>query len=197
MAELPSYLQYLVALPRDDPLEWYPFDYQRQAAIFRIGNLSLPPKEFQPYTFNPYRHDLEGTGIPVQEIGNHAAVWPEHGYPIVTPKTHAWVEANQEGLEEVVEVMHEVYASFYEDASEIVRGDGIGHMGFAAWPREGGGIGLQVLGDCACSGPNLYGALQGIEHGYGEYDLHNADTQAQQVSLYAGLGHIAHLASRG
>jgi hypothetical protein len=60
---------------------------------------------------------------------------------------------------------------------------------------ESGGLHVQTLGNCACLGLAADGVMvRGLQEGYGEYELHNADTTAQRVSLYAGLGHLAHMA---
>jgi hypothetical protein len=69
-------------------------------------------------------------------------------------------------------------------------------MGFASRILEEGRINLQVWGDCACLG-SAYGGLfrDVMEKGFVEYELHNADSQVQRAALYAGIGHLAHLAS--
>jgi hypothetical protein len=92
-----------------------------------------------------------------------------------------------------------VFASFLSNPDELPLQDedGFGFMGFNAHLQENEGLRLQVFGNCACMGPEWPGDLiHGVENEFAEYHLHNADTQAQRVSLYAGLGHLASLAAQ-
>jgi hypothetical protein len=36
-----------------------------------------------------------------------------------------------------------------------------------------------------------------FEYNWGEYDTHNADTQRERASLFAGMGHLAQLCIAG
>lgn len=71
-------------------------------------------------------------------------------------------------------------------------------MGFSAGRRELGGIGVQVMGNCACMGPEVEGVFinDQFEHGFAEYGFHNADYSWQRASLCAGMGHMALLAEK-
>jgi hypothetical protein len=125
------------------------------------------------------------------------------GGPISCPRLRDWVTANPERVREAIPVMHDVYKSFLDEPDDmpVLEENHHTHMGFAAGiyreSDEYRGVGLQVLGNCACLGinPMSHKVKGGSENGFVEYDLHNADTNAQRVSLFAGLGYLATLAS--
>jgi hypothetical protein len=201
MSELPHFFEYLKEHPQEDhPLlgkfDLYPFAYDDEAECFTVGPTRIHPHEFDPYTFNPYVLGIKDRGIELDDLPEHPAVLPGFGAVILGPRAHEYAMTNVDG-HNVIKVMHDVFTSFLADPSDFPLRENVGHLGFAAWQREDGGFGLQVVGDCACSNPNLQGLhVQGMENGWAEYDLHNADSVAQRTSLYAGLGHIAHLAGK-
>jgi hypothetical protein len=195
VAEIPSYFEFLKE--QGEKTDLYLFSYNRESRVFTIGEAEVALQEFDPYTFNPFALHLDRDGIEVNDIPNHPALLPGFGDIILGPKAHEWAQSHPHELAATFSVLYESYTSFFADTSFIPTEADTSHMGFAAGWREYGGIGLQVLGNCACMGPDPYsGKIKGMfEHGYAEYDLHNADTQAQRASLYAGLGHIARLTS--
>lgn len=76
-----------------------------------------------------------------------------------------------------------------------------GMFGFNAILKEDGSFNLSTFGNCACLGKNPYPHFMYCESDRNlpqtsqalEYDLHNIDWPAQELSLYAGAGTIAWL----
>lgn len=74
-----------------------------------------------------------------------------------------------------------------------------GFVGIEVYRLDNGRFGLQTMGNCACLG------FDGSEpnHGRSSTDyskilrLHNTDTSAQRLSLYAGIGALAWFATNG
>ncbi len=145
--------------------------------------------------FNPDELGLND-GIDIDEMSQHAALITIMGDAIVGPGLHEWVEANPKALAVTYKVMYEAHVAFLDDPSQSPTEHTTSYIGFASGLRKYGGIGLQVLGSCACMGPNPQSDYfdEQFENGFAEYDLHNADKQVQRTSLYAGLGHLARLA---
>ncbi|NNN21649.1 MAG: hypothetical protein HKL80_06565 [Acidimicrobiales bacterium] len=192
MSEIPSFFNYLKS--EGDKSGLYPFAYVNEDKAFSIGDGKVALTDFDPYTFSSDELGL-GDGIDIDEMPQQAALISIMGGVIIGPKLHEWVEANPKVLADTYKVMYEAYVAFLDDLSQVPAERTTSHMGFASGLREYGGIGLQVLGNCACMGPNpqSYYIDGQFEHGFGEYDLHNADSQVQRASLYAGLGHLAQL----
>jgi hypothetical protein len=196
MAEIPKFFQNRRDYGEKSHL--HPFSYRSEDGVFVIASAEIAETVFDPYGFNPYRPELgiDPEGIDVDDVPNHPLMIPTFGKLLAGPKLHDWAKNNPSKLLDTYKIMHKVCSAFFDDPSQISDKSSVGHMGFASGPREDGGIHLQVLGDCACLGPDphsLYVKNQ-FENGYAEYDLHNADYQYQRVGLYAGLGHIARLA---
>lgn len=174
-----------------------PFLYDHESKSFLIGKdkQTLAVTDFDPYTYNDYGREEQAIRE-IEELTQHPALLQIVSGPIVTPRLHGWVqEAQNEFAEQTVRLMHDVYSMFYEEPIPFETGGGF--MSFEAGVRQDGAIGLQVLGNCACFGPKYSTGMfeEGVEHGFAEYELHNADSQAQRISLYAGLGHLAKLAA--
>jgi hypothetical protein len=197
MSEIPEFYQY--RKEEGEKSHLHPFSYRNDDSVFEIAGVEIPLADFDPYSFNPYLPEfgIDPDGIEIDDIPNHPALIPTFGNLLVGPKLHDWANQNTDQLLNVFKVMHKAYAAFYDDPSQISGEKGVGHMGFASGPREDGGIHLQVMGDCACMGPNYnsFYIRNQFENGYAEYDLHNADFQFQRASLYAGLGHLARRAA--
>jgi hypothetical protein len=182
-----------------DYVDLLPFKYEYESSSFRVGSAAIDIHDFDPYTFNSYQLNIRGEGIQLPEIFDHAVLLPNMGAPITTPVLYEWTHKNPNQLPGATAVMKEVFASFLSNPDELPLQDedGFGFMGFNAHLQENEGLRLQVFGNCACMGPEWPGDLiHGVENEFAEYHLHNADTQAQRVSLYAGLGHLASLAAQ-
>lgn len=202
MSKIPRYFEECKA-DEDPSTELYPFLYDHSVKQFVISGITVALEDFDPYTFIRTASSLRGTGIDFDDMPKHALLMPSFGHVIAGPKLHEWIDANVvEAGGTARQVMFDAYKSLLENGDELldeveISKNSVGHMGFAAGLSEYGGIHLQVIGDCACMGASPYGYFidDKFEEGFAEYDLHNADTQVQRASLYAGLGHIARLAS--
>jgi hypothetical protein len=192
-APVPEYFEYL----RDagEKSRVYPLYYDESTKWFELGGLPIPLTDFDPYGMSPVSLGIEDRDLEIDELAYTPLMLPSFGPVIVGPKLHVWAYENPDRVANTARVMHEAFITFMDDPEEIPFSNDGGFMGFAAGLREGGGIGLQVMGNCACMGPDPNGFLirDRMEVGFAEYDLHNADSQAQRASLFAGLGHMARL----
>lgn len=195
MSQLPQYYEYLAR--NGERSDTHPFKYIEEEANFNIGSLAIPVLEFDPYTFNPFDFGIDYEGIPVEEMPDHPALLTSMSRIIGGPKLHDWVKTNQVAVSETYLVMTSVYKKFVPKLTKKLSKRSTSLWGFNSGLTRAGDIHLQVMGDCACSGPDPDGdVIDGLnEAGYSAYYLHNTDTQAQRTSLYAGLGHLARLAS--
>lgn len=175
-----------------------PFQYDADNREFQIGETSIELAEFDPYKFTPDVDEDDAGNIPIDQMHEHPLMISVMSGVIGGPKLHEWATANSQVLaKEATEVMHQAFVSLIDEefASEV-KNETAGFMGFDAGVRENGGVVLQVFGNCACLGVSQDGLFvyDGMENGYGQYELHNADNQPQRASLYAGIGHLARLA---
>jgi hypothetical protein len=196
MGQLPEYFEYIRETGRETYM--FPFSYDETSQSFTIASKTIHVSDFDPYTFNAHELGIDDEEVPADEIENHALLLPIAGGIIVGPALNEWAAGNASKIWPAVKVMYDSYASFYMNPEDIPFDAGHGHMGFSAHPlRDNQGINLQVLGNCACLGPlgisNIF--RDQFEHGYALYELHNADSQAQRTSLYAGLGYVARIAT--
>lgn len=195
MSVLPSYFEYRIDCGDDSDL--YSFMYDDSVQQFVVAGKTIAAEDFDPYTFNSYELKLNGNISPLDydDMPNHAVLLPGHGAIIAGPKLHEWAANNPGEVTRAAKMMHKLFTSLVEDPEEIPSSEG-GFMGFASSLREGGGLHFQVFGNCACMGPDpCSGVINGqFEAGFVEYSLHNADSQVQRASLYAGIGHLARLA---
>ena len=84
-------------------------------------------------------------------------------HPVMMPKMYDWLAKN--GTDEL-----------FDETSEVMRDV------------------FQTRGNCACLGVDLHGIIgeRYWDDKIAEFTFHNTDTKPQQISLLAGLGHIAH-----
>jgi hypothetical protein len=203
MPELPSYFEYKLANPiKDEDSGLYGFIYNEAELTFTIGRTTIPAKDFDPYRFSSLDlDDADDEAIELSGLTEQHAVLPDFSGVIGCPKLHDWVWENPEALHAARKVMHAAFSAVIDKPEDFpFEDDEHGFMGFAAKLRQGngerGGLHLQVFGNCACMGPHFDGLfIQGMEHGFAQYDLHNADLPAQRLGLYAGFGYLARLAS--
>lgn len=120
--------------------------------------------------------------------------------PITTPEFNDWLfyDDRSKEMAETTEVIAEVFDKLYGNLPEFVKEARGGFMSFSAL-RIDSGLGLTTFGNCACLGPNpsgYYFRHEELAEGWREYAWHNNDTATQTLSLLAGMGHIALLASK-
>lgn len=202
MPDLPSHFEYQLGKPPEDRLGLYEFSYDDASKAFTVGSTAIKTTDFDPYRFTP--HLLDGAdqeAIDLAAAADYYALMPDFDAVIACPKLHTWVNENPDVLPPTREVMHRALTSVIDNPEEVsFEDDEHGFMGYAAHLQEYSGepnsLHLQVIGNCACMGRGLYNLyIKGMEHGFAQYDMHNADLPAQRVGLYAGLGHLAKLAA--
>ena len=119
---------------------------------------------------------------------------------LALPRMYDWIEegfTEQDGVE-AVRVMQDVFFSLWPDlpadsmrkyaAQDSLFGFSVSR-GFAP-----GHLRLTVVGDCACMGVSAVGLTDEYDWHtkYASYDMHNIDIPDQEVSIQAGLGHLAY-----
>jgi hypothetical protein len=162
---------------------------------FNLGNSRIQVTDFD--IDSVINHvPLEEPQIAIDKLPETPLSMPALGNIVGGPKLHNWAKTNSEKIDGTVDVMKKAYQAFYEESLDLPRDDIISHVGFASELQPNGGIVLQVMGNCACLGPDptRFKFADTMENGFTEYDLHNTDTQAQRASIIAGLGHIAFMA---
>lgn len=195
MSKLPSYFERKIE-EDDVVLPVFPFSYVESDSEFDIAGERISLRQFDPFEFSGFH--IEDKAIPYSRMTDYPVLIPGFGGLIAGPKLHDFAVQNSNALIDSSRAMERAYFTLEPDHRDTDTDYlGPGFMSFRAWVREHGGIGLQVLGNCACSGPDLhsYFIRDGIEEGFAEYDLHNTDTQAQRAAIYAGMGHLAFLAA--
>lgn len=202
MPELPSYFEYQLQKPPENRLDLYEFRYDDEKLAFTIGSTVVQATDFDPYRFTPHLlNNGKQEAIDLTNARDYGALLPSFDHVVVCPKLHIWARENQDALPPTRKVMHRALSAVVERPENIpFEEDEHGFMGYAAHLQQHHGepdsLHFQVIGSCACMGRGLYGLyIQGIKHDFAQYDLHNADLPAQRVGLYAGLGHLAKLAS--
>lgn len=202
MTGIPHYFEYLKE--KGDRSRVYPFAYDQSVQGFVIAKRTVALEDFDPHTFNFHELGLDGEEVDFDDLSEQALVIPSFGALIAGPRLHEWAKRHPREVAAARQVMREAFRSLTADDELLAdmldeegsSDDPVGHLGFAASLRgEAAGVHLQVLGNCACMGPDPHGNyIEGqFEEGFAEYGLHNADSQAQRASLYAGLGHLAWL----
>jgi hypothetical protein len=198
MAKLPDYFEYFKEHHPGERTNLSPMYYDQSVRYFFIGETKVALEDYDPYTYRRRsricEEEGEHAGLFVDEIADHPLMIPAMGTVIAGPKLHEFVQADPSHVERARGVMVDAFKQFCDELPVEIESSG-GHLGFSSSLDRDGAIHLQVLGDCACLGATPdEGVIHGkIEHGFATYALHNADTQAQRASLYAGLGHLARL----
>lgn len=183
---------------------YYPFYYDADTKMFVVGDRKVAVAEFDPFRLvaEKLEYDDDTDSLPFDELAEHPLMLPGFGAPLSGPKLLAWVKEHMGSLTpDIARVIAEAYQQFEPDVDiETLIGAG-SHIEFHASVDEFGRPRFQTLGSCACLSVDVDsyilepgGEIPGVEAGFAEYDLHNADTKAQRASLFAGLGHAARLA---
>lgn len=197
MERLPNYFEYLNS--QDKQSGCHPFAYDRDRQAFVVGGKEIGVEVFSPYTFNPDEHGLSWDGLPIDEIKDHSVmIIGGIGRILSGPKMREFVAANPSQIDQADKVMREVFDHLHgDDEQQDLYEDEGGAYDFAARVREGNNLNLQVLGNCSCMYLDPEGDYADPpELGFAEYTFHNDFIDAQTVSLSAGMGHLAVLASK-
>ncbi|MBC7546328.1 hypothetical protein H7171_01120 [Candidatus Saccharibacteria bacterium] len=198
MSQLPKYLQYLAETDTNTTLQ--PFSYDTANKSFLVADIPVPLKDFDPYNFDPFGAGLDGIGLHVDEIGRHPLYLSIlAGRLVVSPSLHEWAKTHSSEVVQTWQVIRDAYQHLEVNfkSGVLMENRSTSHIGFVAGLRDYGSIHLQTMGDCACMGPVVDGTyvFEQFENGWGEYEIHNAFENAQQSSLFAGMGHLARLAA--
>lgn len=174
----------------------HPFLYDHQSSKFIIDGQEKDIKEID------YMHDITyplTDPVSAEDVPNH----PAHfffGFPITTPRFRAWVleKCTKADILSTKQVIHETFieltASDQNKSVDSIKG-GKPYSVEVGLIRPGH-LTFSTIGNCACLGVSINGNLIGGEDmdvGYAEYEFHNTDMIVQQISLLAGLGHIARI----
>ncbi len=172
------------------------FSYDHEEGKFTSGDIQYTPVNL-PLTYGA----LAASNEP-RELPDTAVVQTVVG-AIMLPRLYDWLQANEtEALHrETAEVMHDVFVGLRSDMrGKVAKYDRGGLFGFnmSRFSHEHPHFSLVTLGNCAC-----YGVESHIVFGERYWNekiaalgFHNIDMPAQEVSLLAGLGHLAHRANQ-
>lgn len=180
-------------------LQLFPFEYRARDEVFTIADVEVALGDFDPCGFKPRKFGLNRKGIDLKELPEHPALLLEIGGIVLGPKLHTLAEQNPDAIHDAADVMHAAYSNLVEQSggSIININTAARRKDFLVRLREDGGLILQVMGNAAGIAPNPQGFVVGsqLSIGFAEYAFNNADTQTQRASLYAGIGHLAWLAT--
>lgn len=199
MSRLPRYFEYLRV--RGEPGEFaFSFLYKAETETFIIADQKVRLETFDPYMFVGCNIDLSGKSVKMIDTPKHPALIPTLGGIILGPMLHEFVAKEPHTLHESTQVMRSAFTALEPAFSQDLDNTEYpgGYTGFATSLRHDGGICFQVPGNCACLDVDMVSSGvfdEGFDAGFAQYALHNADTQSQRASLYAGMGHLARLAS--
>lgn len=179
-------------------IKFFPFYYDLTRKVFNIGSRTV---ELVADNLVKELSFPTGGSVNKSEIPHHPVHLSYIGDPIATPMLFDWLKADNFGKEErlaVRQVMHDVYEEIEgeklernPDWNDISRGFGVSNV-------RGGHVSLVTLGDDSSLGVALEGLLidqHDWDSHYAEYEFHNVNLAPQRISLLAGLGHLARLAS--
>lgn len=192
--ELPPLLNEL-----GDEFKFYPFHYEHESRSFRFGSkaLSINDSELSNELWSPSTKPVYG-----EEVLKHHLLIGPLGDPVSTPRFHDWFEknTNEKVLLSTAQVIFDVFADTVgiELHERPTTARGVSAFGAEANAIRPGQPNLQTIGNCACTGPEIFGnmfAEEDWEYGFAEYGFHNIDRDEQRISLLAGLGHLAYLST--
>lgn len=198
MPNLPSYFEYLKSEGEPQNTGLYAFEYDEEYGLFMVAD-----KKVHPIDFDPAGHvvtlDVAEVSANDPEIETTPLFLGIFNSLFSGPIFRDFVMSNPSAMSDVSRVMVDVYEEVLdEELDDDVKQPG-GFLGFDSRFLPNGTVNLQVFGNCACIGVDLnsmyINAEDGMENGYAQYTVHNTDTHAQRTSIYAGMGHIARLAS--
>lgn len=168
------------------------FSYDHQNGVFHVAEQAYAAADL------PLRHGALASAEPTHELPDTALVHALAN-PVMLPKMYNWLEENgtDQLFSETSEVMRDVFQTVNgKKLLGVTTRDTASHIGFNVnfLRQEHPHITLQTLGNCACLGVDLYGIIgeRYWDDKIAEFTFHNTDTKPQQISLLAGLGHIAH-----
>lgn len=188
------------------PVKEFYFDPQKQVFVIQDGEnlVEQTPKDTKDI-FSFEGLNFEFNKKHKTEPNDHILGLSSFASLIEFPKLRIWIsnlnaEERKTYLNKVEDTMEKVFRDIAPTVKlpKNIRG---GFMGFNAVFQSDGSFGLSTFGNCACLNRNLYPHISYAEFypdlsktNYPlEYELHNNDTSAQRLSLYAGAGTLAWL----
>jgi hypothetical protein len=190
-----------------------PWSYDRDAGLFVVNGVQVEPASLLEHNvwLNDETHSRQNAQTIMSEwVLALCGTW---GHPVSLPKFYRYLGQRQivssyeefrEMQREVSDVMSDVL--YQVDGSAQFPGELKDQRRAPFCPdvdlirKEHPHINLTTFGNCACLGVAVDGTyLFGQDEWplqVAEYKFHNTDFDAQQISLLAGLGHIAFLAEQ-
>ncbi len=177
------------------------FSYCPDSAEFSVGGEQFGVNELE-VGFGNLARETETDCIEIDRLIKQTPLVHGLSRPIMLPKMHEWLNENRDSQTlqaEVTEVIGDVFEKLHPDRV-IQKGQDRGFIGFNMFfaSRELPHPTLQTLGNCACMGvteSNPLGNKVWVDE-VASFTFHNVDTREQHISLLAGLGYLAHRASR-
>lgn len=175
-----------------------PFSYDHENKMFRSGRKTFTPEKL-PLEFGDLLDDDQPTEVPDVPLVETIL------RPVMLPRMYDWLNDHfsDDVADETAEVMRQVFVQLRPDMSEHIK-PGRDHVGgifgfnVQRLRHEHPHLTLVTLGSCACFGVDVDGPFG--ERVWNEriasFSFHNIDTPEQEISLRAGLGHIAYRASQ-
>lgn len=180
-----------------------PFLYDSEQQCFRVGDDEIDIHDMGSGRFSMANRTPLSPEEVDQLMGSETVVHLHRGLTTL-PIYHSFVrdewssELQQETVDAMVMAMAETLPS---DATPEFRRSVRSGVGFSAMciDRELGRVIFNVLGDCACFGPDATVSGWGSSlwrHGIMVNTEHNIHIPAQRIALMAGLGHVGFRALR-
>lgn len=175
----------------------HPLHYNLDERTFVIGGKTIPldSSDLVRETYDPSGEEVAGEALLATAVG--IGIW---GNPLTTPKFYDWLQegCTQNDLENARVAMHGVFEVRRGMKVKRELGTNDSLWGFSAGFLRPGHLNLSTIGNCACLGVKVDGHIVDSDEwdtGFAEYEFHNTDYDFQRISLMAGLGHLARLAS--
>jgi hypothetical protein len=193
MSKLERFIPVIAAYPPEK------FEYDPTNRQFTVGEAVVPLNDFN--TFIP------GVTEPIDEvaaeklIAESTLVLGSFDRLFQMPKMYEWLKSlDSKKVAETFDQVSDTMIEAYLELSGMKRKDMHkgSHWGFGVQFYRPGHPVLTVVGDCACLGVTPHGYMFD-EHawnaGLSEYETHNIDWPAQETTLMAGAGTLAHMCS--
>ena len=188
---------------------YHAFEFDKEKMLFLVDGQEIPVSDFANDTYEEtetVETDFEKTPL---------VICLSHNL-IGTKALDDWIKSKRYNpntvQREVMVVMwdvfdqqftHETGEPYFDE--EYIRGSFnindrpiFYNFGFSFREAVFAGLNFQVAGNCACLSNDFSGSAASFnpeEDGCVSYDIHNIDTSFKRVAIYAGIGHVARLAS--